>query len=627
MKISHLPDEKKIAKLDELFNDTKEKLRKYHFEWYMNRMFLDGNHYVYYNSVTNTIEHRPRRRGEVRVVVNKIRSQIRAIQNFATRERPKWYTKPSDTDPETIKNAHRAGKFLDYIFRHLQFDVVIEGMIDQVLNSSVAWVEVDWDENDGPQGDVRIRLHDSFDIYPDLSGGVYKGLFKGDYIFKTTQRTLESVKNDERYDKKTRKKVISDDAISQMKKRLIQKRTGRTDKKEMVTIKEVQFREDGKVKLITYGGGQILREDTIKGNEFTLIPMQVPQDPLNIIHRSWVADAIPLNKAIDRAISQKIMYVNQALIYRIIAEKGHGVNTITNEFGEIIEVNNNRRFEQWQMQPLPSALDSLVNELMMMQEDIVGAHDAIIGRLPAGARSGKTLEALQAADSNNLAGITKGLKIALTVIGQRILDIASKHYTTTRVIEITDPEENGNKYLEVIGEKAPKELKKKNAAIISSDTEVIVDIGSWLGYTRSEQRDTLLKLAEMGVIPTDELLRQFEFPNIDDLAAKAREERLEQHTLKAEIAGRNQRPGQPGTPQEPGQAQSPMDQQLVELADQENAAMMNGQDIPPTKGATLAHTQAHIDFTQSRIYQESVTPEIARVFEEHIQGELQEQGL
>jgi len=70
-----------------------------------------------------------------------------------------------------------------------------------------------------------------------------------------------------------------------------------------------------------------------------------------------------LNKAIDRAVSQKIAYANQALVYRVIAEKGHGAGVMSNEMGEILEINKGRNFEQMTMNPLPAGLDSVTAEL------------------------------------------------------------------------------------------------------------------------------------------------------------------------------------------------------------------------------------------------------------------------
>jgi len=269
--------------------------------------------------------------------------------------------------------------------------------------------------------------------------------------------------------------------------------------------------------------------------------------------------------------------------------------------------------------PLPQTVDSLSAQLSSYIEDDMGSHDAALGRLPAGARSGKTLEALQAADSNNLAGIRMALESFLAVLGKAILDIVAEKYVASRVIAIAEPETiEGKKTsnLRVIGGKSGS--KRKGATIITGEDELIVKIGSWLGYTMEAQRETLLKLGEAGVIPAEELLRQFEFPNIEELSQKAREQRLEEHALQAEIAGRTQQGGQAG-----GQAGG-ID--MASLADKENTQMMNGEPLSPTEGADMVHTQAHMDFARTNTFAQA-PDNIKQIIVQHIQGEQQAQGI
>ena len=115
----NLESPEKIAYANSLFEDAKQSRQIRDMEWYLNYSFLNGNHYVYYNTVNNTIERVPRRKGEVRIVVNKVKSMIRAVTNYATRFQPKWEILPSDLDEKTIKNAHRSSKFMDYLHRTL----------------------------------------------------------------------------------------------------------------------------------------------------------------------------------------------------------------------------------------------------------------------------------------------------------------------------------------------------------------------------------------------------------------------------------------------------------------------------------------------------------------------------
>jgi len=637
-KWSNLKDPEKISYCDGLLKGSVGNLSKKHIEWYLNRMFLDGNHYATYNTVTHSLETKPRNKHEVRMVINTTKSKIRSIKNYATRQEPKWDIIPGDIDEETIKNARRGGKVMDYLYRHLHLEQTVDGVVDSILNTSIAWVELDWDsEAEGGMGQVKIIFHDSFDIYPDVSGKLYAGKYVGRYLAKSTRRAVDAIKADKRYKDATRKKVVKDDDIAEspIKARILRKEMAFSDAEEenieKATVKEFLLWDDepeegkGNIHLFTYSGKEVLRDEVTDFSEYPLYLCQIEMNPNRIYQRSWTADAIPINKAIDRFVSQKIMYVNKALIYRIIAEKGAYQGRITTSQGEIIEIAKGRKFNQMAMSPLPADIDSLLGQLDRYQEDVLSAHEASMGALPAGARSGKTLEALQAAEANSLAGINRSLRSFLEVIGKRILEIAADKYVASRIVKISDPESEtegeapgeARNYLKVIGEGA--ESKPKGSTIIYKDNELIVTIGSWLGHTREAQRETILELAQVGFLPAEEVLRQFEFPNINELSKKAREQRLEEHELKADIAGRRGG-GEGGQP-----TQSPTDE-MVRLADQENMQMMNGEVLPPTEGADLTHTQSHLDFMKTDVYK-SASTKVKDTIRSHAEGETQYSGF
>ena len=620
---SKLDDNEKIAYCESLLNDVKKSREPYDLEWYKNNRFEAGDHYLAYNATTQSLEvNPPRRRGEVRMVINKVRSTKRAIQNYITRTQPKWEIVPGDVDEDTITNARRIGKTMDFLYRKLHLEQMVTGVVDTGLSTSIGVVEVDWDENaDGGIGEVRVRLHDPFDVWFDKRAYLYAGKVVGRFVAKTVVKSVEEVKNDDRYDEKKRKEVKSDEelAASRLKAKILRKEMGNHEDEviKTATIKEFMLWDDeknkkgGHIKLFTYAGDQVLLEEDTPDAEFPIYVYQISMNPLKIYQRAWVSDAIPLNKAIDKSISQKIMYMNQALIYRIIADKGHGAGIMSNEMGEILEINKGRNFQQMTMNPLPSGYDAVTNELNSYIEDMMGAHDAALGRMPAGARSGNTLEAIQAADANNLTGLTQSLESFLSVIGERILDIIAKKYQVSRIVKIAEPEE-GEEYQKVIGEGARQ--RPEGATIITGDNEVIVKIGSWLGHTLEAKRETMMKLAEMGILPAEEVLRQFEFPNVEELSKKARDQRLEQSQMDLAIAGHAE--GQGGQ-----QAQQPQGPDMQAMADKENMEMAQGNPLPPTEGADIVHTQSHIDFTKTDMFKQ-LPPEIQQIFADHIQGEL-----
>jgi hypothetical protein len=621
-------DGEKISYCESLLMDAKKSRESnYDLEWYQNYQFENGNHYMAVNTVTGTLEaNPPRRRGEVRMVINKIRSTKRAIQNYVTRTQPKWEIIPGDTDKDTVRNARRIGKVLDFIYRKLHLEQMVFGIIDTGLSTSIGVVEVDWDEEaEGGIGQIRIREHDPFDVFFDKRAFLYSGRFVGRFIAKTVVKSVDEVKNDKRYDNKARKEVKPDEelATSRLKAKIIKKDMGSSEDKAIPTVVVKEFflwddeknEKGGRVKLFTFAGDRVLREEDLEDTEYPIYIYQIQMNPLKIYQRAWITDAIPMNKAIDRAVSQKISYINQALIYRIIAEKGHGAGVVSNEMGQILEVNKGRIFQQMNMNPVPAGFDNLTEEMNSYLEDILGAHDAALGRMPTGARSGATLEAIQAADSNNLTGLTASLESFLAVVGERILKLAAKKYQVSRIIKLSEPED-GEEYMKVIGQGSNQ--KPEGAAIITEDNEVIVKIGSWLGHTLEAKRETMMKLGEMGILPAEEILRQFEFPNVEELSAKAKDQRMEQSQVDLAIAGHA------GNGQQQSQAQP--QSSMVELADKENMAMMNGDVIPSTEGADMQHTQGHIDFSKTNVFG-GASQEIKNVFKEHVNGELQVNGM
>lgn len=634
-----LKDSEKISYCEDLLTEAKETRRKRDMEWYINDRFLEGDHYVVYNTVTSSIQRLPKKTGEVRLTINKTRSTIRAIQNYSTRQKPKWDVVPGDTDDDTERTARDVGRVMDYIYRKLHLEQIVSGVVESGLKTSVGFVEVDWDKDaaDG-LGQVRITLHDPFDMWLDKRARMDEGKYRGRFMAKTINKSLSEIKYDSRYNKKNRMDVKPDSemAVSDVKSKILQRELGTTgdgkikgaNVKEFLLWCDEKNSKGGRIHLFTYAGGQVLRDEPLKDRDYPIFVFQIPMDPLKIYHRSWVADAIPLNKALNRSMSQKIMFMNKSLVYRIVAEKGHGVSVISNEDGEVVEINKNREFKVMDAPSYPATADSLTNQLSVFMEDILGAHDAATGRLPTGARSGKIVEALQAADANNLSNITQALESFLAVLGEKILQVIADKYTTSRIIEIAEPEEKQSKYGKVIGEGASEEVKdKEEMIVIGKENELIVKIGSWLGHTVEAQRETLLELLKYKAIPAEEVLRQFEFPNVEELSAKAKDERLEQHQMDLAVAGHAGEQAGQGQPGAQGQqGPNPMDEKMKALADKENMGMMLGQQLPPTEGATPIHTQAHLDFVNSQTYQQNKSEQTNQIFAQHIQGELQMQG-
>ena len=95
---------------------------------------------------------------------------------------------------------------------------------------------------------------------------------------------------------------------------------------------------------------------------------------------------------------------------------------------------------------------------------------------------------------------------------------------------------------------------------------------------------------------------------MEELSAKAREQRLEKDQMQMAIAGHA------GGGQEEGV-------DMVALAEEESTRMLNGEQIPPTEGATPDHSQVHRDVINSRTFK-TAPVEVQQILLQHYQGEV-----
>ena len=284
-KWNKLKDEEKISYCDGLLENAEKDRRKLTWDWYLDKQFIDGNHYTFYNAATNTIETPPRRRDSVRLVINKVNSSIRSIKNYISSFRPKWEVLPTNINEESIDNARKSGKLLDYLYDRLNIKRKIRLLVDFSLWTSVGLWEIGWDENErGGEGEVFVMNHDPFDVYFPFSAYLDGPIIHSPFVGKVLQRDVNVLKNDERFDEKARKKIKADGqvSLSEMKKRIRVKQGQKMDQKSENTalLREVLLwdasgnEEGGKIQRVTYVNDNLLRDEELKYEEYPVYIFQ-----------------------------------------------------------------------------------------------------------------------------------------------------------------------------------------------------------------------------------------------------------------------------------------------------------------------------------------------------------------
>lgn len=604
--------------------------RRYDYEWMVRDLFRRGYHFSRYQPSTQTVVLASRQ--TARVPINVLTAQMRSIRNQVTSFRPKFECLPRFTTEESQVQARYSGQLLDYFFEHLKFKKKIKETVTQGLMYSIGgpW-KIYYDTE---RKEVRVWLVDPFDFYFDP---LAEDDDDCEYQIIATRRPYSDIVTNPDFDKDARKEITGGEArlaVSEYKQFMIQslRYVNRYNNEENPTV--ILF--DGSFKIRDEDTGEsyirhvvwtdqntipLLWEDTDE-DEYDTAIYHADLNPKEILGESWMKHTMPINRVIDNLESSVFEYNYRVAKGRIVVDRDSGVRAIHNVHGEIISKNKGAEVRALDMPALPIAVADQIARMSRYMEDIGGAHDASLGRVPAGVKSGIGIAELKQADSTSQDDLVDNLEDFLSEVGRKLLKKVAKHYTNYQVVQTLGHREQDTKYFAVVGSEAGKKGNQDKAhqnqvkigpdwldlAIIGKDNNVRVTIGSWLGYTKEQMQEKTLKLFQLGAIDQKTFLRLWEFGNIDTIVQETRRELL----LKKQL----QQPMQPG---------QEVDQ--FSLAQTENEMLtLEGKPVPAQpQDDHLVHVAVHqemlgrgADFivgqhiAQHQVYMESGQPSSAQ---------------
>ena len=506
--------------------------RKYDKDWLSRNLFFRGYQFASANQKTGTVS-----MTHSKIPVNLTWAFARSIRNQVTSFKPKWEVLPEFKGKKAESNARLAGKLLDSIFRKNNLTKQIKEALTQGLQFSVGGpFEVWWDEDfdngkNQPKGEIRVRLHDPFDVYYDPNATC---LEESSAIIKAVRTDLDKIKTNPLYKDKMKEVVTvgtlkrAESEYKQFLLQTIQDSSQQTEDNEALILYEMQekeYSEDGdiKIRLLTWVDSinTPLRDELIDQEYYDLEVFQADINPLEMYGESWSKHVIALNRVYNSLESDMYDYHHIFAKGRMVIERGSGVRAVTNEHGSIIEKNKGTEVSTLPIAALPNSYPQQMDRVRGNMEDIAGVHDASLGRTPASVKSGIGIAELKQSDSTNQDDLVQNLEECLMRLGDKVL---KKVVGTGQLVE----------HFAVVGEEYIGEDKenwkigedKYPLAKIAYNNELNVSIGSWLAYTKEGRQKVLMDMAEAGLIDKETVLKYFEFPDIQDIVDKTRVESL-----------------------------------------------------------------------------------------------------
>lgn len=523
-------DSVRVAKLNRWFDAAESARKELDWKWFKYDLFVSGNHYARYDKNTKQIvDLTPT--GMPRVVINKIYTTLRAVRNYALRNRPRAEVTPLNLKPEFLYQTVVLNQYLHFLHEKLGLRDLLKGTVWDSLKYSVGWWQILWDE-DGKE--IEVNSVDPYDLYIDPSAQSEKD---AKFMVLAVRRNLDDLRNDPKY--KEYKKELDDAsgdarlAQSALKERLIKLEgmDGTLQEKDgSKIVKEFWYKEydkDGTAKVLvtTLLDNKIIRHEETDLTRLPFFRLKSDVKPRSLYGEGWVKNMIPAQRELNRVVSHIVEYNHIMNKGKWVIDRGAGVRMVNNENGQIIEKKRGYDVKQETIVPLSDAAFVLEQSMNRYIEDIGAVHEATMGRIPTGARSGKAIESLQVGDSNNMSEVIENIEIFLEEVYEYMLSLAAKKYQHTRsIVPLT--ETGQRQFFTIIGEKAQN--KPEGATVIPSQNMVDVSITSYLAHTSEARQEKALKLFELGVIDEQTVLEFFNVGSVADIMLRLQNRKEEE---------------------------------------------------------------------------------------------------
>lgn len=585
------------------FQASKDARRKYDQEWIARNLFWRGYQFSRYLPQTGTVVLSGRQ--NARVPVNLVTAYMRAIRNQVTSFRPKWETMPRNMASEFDKvQARYIGRLLDYYWDHLGLKMKTKETITQGLLYSVGgpW-KIEWDK---VRKKPKISNRDTMDFFIDPLAETFSDE-DAEFCGEAVRQSQPEVIHNPEFSLFARKEIVGGDsnlAASEYKQFMIQAirtvspRTN--DNSPTVILKDFKFkryRDDGKIYTVrciwTDQNLTPLYYEEIDEDEYEYVLYKADLNPKDVYGESWIKHPMAINRVINSLESSAFEYNYRVAKGRIVVDKDSGVKQIHNVHGEIISKNRGSEVKALDMSPLPVAVPQQIERMWRYLEDISGLHEASLGRIPTGVKTGVGIAELKQADATSQDDLVDNLEDFLAEVARKLLKVISENMDTYQIIKDLGVRDGQEKYFAVIGAKFNKKKDAKpvpghekqikmgadwfDIVEIGNDNHIRVNVGSWLGYTKEAMQAKVIQYFQLQLIDQKTALKLLEFGDLDTIIQQTRLEAI----LK--------RPPQMGAN---GQ---PMEDQFA-LATTENDMMLEGKNMPVSENDDhIVHIAIHQD--------------------------------
>ena len=628
-------------------------------QWKINLSFYKGKQYVFYNRKSRRIESLPTDEGDkpryrVRLVSNQIAPNTQSLLARLVKSKPQFFATPGQASYEAQKASKVAEDLLEYWWDMLHLmEKREEAMMWAIICGNGFW-KITWDDQSGPgmrvmmspdgqpivdpmvkhffernleaagvdseqfekriyQGEIRVDVVSPFQVYLDDSAQVFEDC---QYAFCVHPMSPDEIQ--ERYGVK-----LKANAINRYPDEQLPGAFGNLEAKTKENVRNVYYGyflpgakyPEGRFVVFTKNPSIVLYDAPwpYPFEQLPLIKFPGVRVPGQLWDTSVVENAIPLQKELNRSLSQIIEYKNLTLKPQMLAPVGSLRQRITDEPGAIFEYNPvaGKVPEAIPIPSLPPYVFEHLQDLGVRLKDTFGLNEIMDGKVPPNVEAGVAIDLLQESATDRLAPQIMLMERALERAGNMMLQLAQKYYQEPRMLILTG---SGSK---------PKVERFDDADLIKG-VQVKVEAGSGLPRTRAGRQARVMQMLQMGILSPTKAYKYLDMADFKgvQMQYEADEEQAQREHDKLLDGGIINE-------QEAKKAQQALMMQMMQAPDQPIDPQLLQQSVeaglsPLPFENKAVHLETHGSFMKSAEF-ESLPSEVKDQFYKHF--ELTQQAL
>lgn len=501
-----------LEDLDSKYSKARQARLPFERDWYLNLAYFLGRQNAYWSNpgsgTFGKLVDPKAAPGEVKLVVNRIRSYVRHEISRLNSQKTRGFIIPASDDDDDRAAARAGENLLEFLYDAVRYNHVRELADFWMVITGNSFLKVTYDENKpnpnkrNPPGLPLIEALSPFHVL--VSDLEEPQLDEQEWVMHTALRSREYIKTAYDVDVKEEYETTGDDNYVRLQNAL--QINSATSTAKGILVKEVWFKS-GQV-AIWYSGGFLAQFDENPYEHGHRPFVHMGHTPAGRFYNTtFVEDIRALQKEYNKSRSQLIRSrdAQGSPTWLVAAGSTDPRRLRGGRPGMVIPYMPGTPPPQQVPPPqLPAYIQDIPGSIVREMDDLASQHEVSKGSVPPNVEAAAAIGYLQERDDGPLYTALTSKERADQEVGRQLLGLAIQYWDQQRIVPI-------------VGKNNTFEAFVLSNADVSTATDYRVVPGSAQPMSQAAKRAQIMELMKMGVVPPDKGLAFLDMPDIGKL--------------------------------------------------------------------------------------------------------------